>query len=315
MNPTFDTSLLPPYDYPLDSSSGQRPCFAYQSVSVHLCIHLSEALAGVLSPVCLQQHVVLGWSSPIITRWALRVVNSYLWSLQCTVSLQDRWRWREKEKVSFIDLNQYVERQCLQQYLLLHKSLFLEDLTIIATAYEHKPNIPQLGLSSPILPLPPSTDLPWSAVGEGDAFPSLLVKIWLVRTALWVASWKVQVNEAFLVCFTQSRKTLSDADLIPNWMWSQYECSLYYQLVFLILFPSLPEVLINSFCQQINILCRFRLNNLLSLPRFKGNRQTMPWMAPSQRALAQARHGWWVSGAPGAAFQQPWCLRHLKPDW
>lgn len=30
MNPTFHASLLPPYDYPLDSSSGQRLHFAYQ---------------------------------------------------------------------------------------------------------------------------------------------------------------------------------------------------------------------------------------------------------------------------------------------
>lgn len=38
MNPTYHTSLLPPYDYPLDSSWGQRLHFAYQTISVLLCI-------------------------------------------------------------------------------------------------------------------------------------------------------------------------------------------------------------------------------------------------------------------------------------
>lgn len=68
MNLTFHTSLFPPYVYLLDSSSGQRLHFAFQSISVLLCIQLLNQLAGVLLPIHLQLYVMFGCFSPIITQ-------------------------------------------------------------------------------------------------------------------------------------------------------------------------------------------------------------------------------------------------------
>lgn len=167
-------------------------------------------------------------------------------------------------------------------------------------------------LSSPVLPFLPSTDLPWSAVGEGDALSALLIKIWFVRTTLWVTAWKIKQSILSLSYIdtgkhiNTSTKYRFDPQMneIPVWV--------FFLLPVIFpspLFTSLSKVLV-YICQQIIILCKFILNGVLSLHIFKGSRQMMLWMAPSCRKLP--RHGQWASGTDGITFQSPWGFRYFK---